>query len=71
VAPGVVQSVDESGQDGLQARGTYSSQPGDCGCVVLNTNSMCVGIHFSAGRPKVDNLFIPVIPAFLAANPKN
>lgn len=71
VATGSVTSVAEVGAQGEQARATYTSEEGDCGGPVLNTNNNVVGMHFSAGRPKVDNLFIPVTPALLKLQPKN
>lgn len=71
IARGLVMSTDEQGTHGLQARATYSSEPGDCGGPVINTNGSVVGIHFSAGKPKVDNLFYPVCDSLLKLVPKN
>jgi len=71
VNTGVIQCANEVGVCGVQARATYSSEAGDCGGAIFNSNSSVVGFHFSAGRPKVDNLFAPVTAEFLAAQPKN
>lgn len=66
-----VTKVFEMGPDGPQCRAGYSSIAGDCGGPVLNSNSQCVGIHFKAGRPSVDNLFIGVSDKILALPQKN
>jgi hypothetical protein len=70
VCRGMVLCADEQGMFGLQARATYSSEPGDCGCAVINTNGSIVGIHFSAGKVKQDNLFYPVNEKLLSLSPK-
>ena len=67
---GTVMSMDE-GPQGSQVRATYSSEPGDCGGPLINTNSYVVGFHFSAGKPNVDNLFAGVDSTFLGLVPKN
>jgi len=65
VSSGIVVSLGEHGAFGSQARASYSSQAGDCGSVVLNSNTEVVGIHFSAGAKDRDNLFWPVDAEFI------
>jgi hypothetical protein len=69
---GKVDNIDE-GAYGVQLRCTYTSVPTDCGSVIINANSRVIGLpHFSAGKPNVDNLSVPVTDWFLDlfTNPK-
>jgi len=70
ISNGIVTYIGD-GAEGLELRTTCSTEGGDCGGLYVNTNGRVVGVHFAAGRPKVDNRAIPVTARMLQLVPKN
>jgi len=66
MADGAIVSDGEEGEFGRQMRTTCSTEKGDCGSPYVNRNGCVVGIHFSEGDPKKNNLAVPVTPALLS-----